>query len=426
MVIVYIIELVILVIAITLSALFSSAEMALFSLNRAKILSYKNVQDPAKNRIWLLMDNAHLTLVTIILGNMFVNSCVSMLNDELLNALHLNEAATTALSILIGTAILLFFGEITPMTLANAHADAWAKQIASPLWQFRRVISPLVRTIGVFCDWILDKLGRREPVPLTSDEYLSYLDTCVAAHAFTKKEAAILKQTFELRDTQLGEVMRPRVDLTCAAYSDPPELVAEKIRRSGQAYLPVGHRDLDSADALLDSLDFFRLNAEERKSWNTSPALLRNVPFLPKQTKLNKALRTMRAKGVSATLIADEYGGVNGMISIQDIYSEVAGQSVELSKVENQDYEQLAPDTWRFDGGCPLDSVRDNSDWKNCNADDEYKSSTISGLFCEELGYLPEPGEQIRIGEYRLTALDVSKNRITEVLLKRDGGKEAS
>ncbi len=122
-------ELVLLLICITLSAFFSSAEMALFSLSRAKVLSYQNSLSSTKRKIYFLMDNYRKTLITIILGNMFVNSCISMLNDELLSNLHLSAAATTILSILVAVVILLLFGEITPMTVAYAHCDPWSMKV---------------------------------------------------------------------------------------------------------------------------------------------------------------------------------------------------------------------------------------------------------------------------------------------------------
>lgn len=220
--------------------------------------------------------------------------------------------------------------------------------------------------------------------------------------------------------------MRARVDLVCVAYGDSAETVAEKIRSSRQAFMPVGKADMDSADALLDSLDFFRLPPAERRNWQNSNALLRGVPFLPKQTTLNKALSVMREKNVLAAFIVDEYGGINGIISIQDIYSEVAGASVELTHDNTGDVRQIAPGQWVFDGTCTLDFVRDNSAWRDCNLDGACHAATISGLFCEEYGCLPEPDTVIRIGDFRLKALSISKNRIDKILLSRAGaGREA-
>ncbi len=413
-----VLQLVILLACIVLSALFSSSEMALFSLNRARILSFQDDPVPARRRIYELMTDWRRTLITIILGNMSVNSCISMLNDELLSKLGWSEAATTALAFVSGVLVLLLFGEITPMTLAHAHADKWSVKVAPALYVFRMIISPVTRSVSAVCDLILKWIGHTGPVPLTPAEYLTYLDSCVEAGAFTQKQADLLKDTFELRETLVAEVMHPRVDLLCVLRSDSPETVASKIRACRQPYLPVSSSDIDNADALLDTLAFFRLDKSMRRHWSGSAAVLGNAVYLPKHSTLNKALATFREKGISAALIADEYGGMKGLVSIQDIYSEVAGQSVELSAAENQKYVRISHGEWIFDGGCPLDMVCENSGWNDCDLYEEYDSTTISGLLCEVSGTLPQPGDNVRIGRCELTALAIGKNRVERVKLK--------
>lgn len=188
--------LLLLIVFVLCSAWFSSAEMALFSIPRAQIYSYAKETDPAKKRIFQMMKDYELTLITIILGNMFVNSCISMLNNEFLNTLDLDETTTMILSVVIGVVILLLFGEITPMSLAYSHADAWSQKVAGPLFHFRRLLLPLTRGMEKICDRALDALGRQTPQPLTQSEYLSYLDSCVEHGAFTERQANLLKETF--------------------------------------------------------------------------------------------------------------------------------------------------------------------------------------------------------------------------------------
>jgi len=311
------------------------------------------------------------------------------------------------------------------MSLAYAHADRWSLRVAKPLLFVRRLFHPLTFVMGRICERILDLLGRASPKPLMQDEFVTYLDSCVARGAFSKRQADLLKETFSLRVTQLDEVMLARVDLVCVKYGEPADAVADKIRRSHQAFMPVCTDDIDNADALLDSLDFFRLAPQERTGWANSRALLRKVPSLPKHTTLNKALATMRQKSVLAAFVVDEYGGVNGIISIQDIYSEVAGDSVELTERAFQTVTEIRPGQWLFDGSCTLDFVRENSAWRDCNQDGAFRAATLNGLFCEAYGCLPEPGTDIRIDDFTLKAVSVSRNRITKILIRRNSGRKA-
>ncbi len=346
-----------------------------------------------------------------------------MLNDELIAQLALGKVATMLTSAFIAIVILLFFGEITPMSLAYSHADTWAKTIATPLYFWRKILLPITTCAGYLCGKILNALGKKTQKPLNSAEFLTYLDSCVEKGAFARSQANLLKETFELREKQVAEVMRPRVNLNYVLESDSPETVSQKIRAGNQAFLLVCKNNIDDAERLLDVLRFFRLSPDQRSNWLHSSAVLSQVPFLPVQTTLSKALTALREKGLSAAFAADEYGGLCGIISIQDIYSEVAGKSVELSE-EHTEFFNLTQGQWIFNGNCHLDVVREQSDWTDCNADETYKAITLSGLFTEICGYIPKRGESVRLGNYTMLALTVDKNHIRRILVRFSPEKE--
>ena len=151
-------EIVLLVVLICGSGFFSSCEMALFSLGRAKVMAYKDDPSPTKRRIYFLLDNYNRTLVTIILSNMFVNSCISMLNDTVIRHAGLEGAAATVASAVSGILLLLLFGEITPMTLAYVYCDPWSKIVAAPVCFMRSVLFPVVWCAEQICNRILDAI----------------------------------------------------------------------------------------------------------------------------------------------------------------------------------------------------------------------------------------------------------------------------
>ena len=188
-----ILQILLLIVLIAGSAFFSSCEMALFSLGRAKVAAYKDDPSPAKRRSYFLLDNYTRTLVSIILSNMFVNSCISMLNDTVIHGTGLTGVAATAASAVVGILILLLFGEITPMTLAYVYCDPWSKIVAAPVCFMRTILFPVVWCAEKICNRILDILGRRKSVPLTHEEFDSYIDTCTRNGAFTGAEKELLK-----------------------------------------------------------------------------------------------------------------------------------------------------------------------------------------------------------------------------------------
>ncbi len=414
--IVFLAELILLFFCIGLSAFFSSSEMALFSLSRAKIMSYKNSKSSAERKIYLLMNDYRRTLIAIILGNMFVNSCISMLNNELLLQLNLGEAVTTLLSAVIAVVILLLFGEITPMTVAHVHCNIWSVLVSPFIYGFQKLLLPVITGVSWICEKILIKLGKKQPAPLNSQEYLSYLDSVADQGLFNPEEADLLKEVLRLREKVVEDVMQSRVDLVYLQDNASHEEAASVIRKSRQAFLPVSDgQELDQANRLLSTRVFFNLPVEERKNWLHSPAVFR-ASFLPDHSSLPKALAEMKRKNLEVALVADEYGGINGMLTLQDIYSEIAGKSVERNSNPDWYCLRLSKTSWIFDGMSPMDFVLKNCPWEGFDPDEQgYESNTLNGIFCEELGALPEINESVSLGNTTLTALSVERNRITKI-----------
>lgn len=298
---VLIFEILLLILFVGISAFCSSSEMSLFSLSRAKVLSYKDSSSSVERRIYMLMTGYHRTLITIIFCNMFVNSCVSMLNDTILSSFHLNPTLTLIASGVTGIVILLLFGEVSPMTLAYAYCEPWSRYVATPVAVMRKLLYPLTFTVEKICEKILDLLGRRTEEGLTptgvSLVYRPLLRTGAVHSGRSQADE--------------GDVCAPQQERgKCHARTCQPAFRFQKcfaagglrvIRESCQAYLPVTDSDsLDTADAILSARAFFTLSQEERKSWNTSACMLEKTIFIPEQATLEKALRTMKEASAGA------------------------------------------------------------------------------------------------------------------------------
>jgi len=414
---VFALEALLLIALICGSAFLSSSEIALFSLSRAKLLSYKDDPSPARRRIHLLMSDYHGTLISVILGNMFVNIFISMLNDEMLGFFKLGPLPTALLSAAIGIVILLLFGEIVPKAVAYAFCEAWSEKVSYPVLALKKATFPAVFLTEAACNKILDLIGRRRPKPLTQSEYLSYLDTCLERGAFTPPEAKLLRSAFALRDKTVGEVMRARVELPFVKTGSSPEAVIDAIMSCRQAQLPVGKGKMDDADMILSSREFFMLSPAERELWWESPCV-KQAAFIPAACSLTKALRTMRTNGAHAAFATDEYGGFEGIVRVQDIYSELVGKSVEEEE-DLSEWQALktGPRQWTFDGLCPLPFVEETTGW---TAPEGAESKTAGGLLFEILGSLPAKGDSARCGAATLSAAAVVKNRVSRVVLTLD------
>ncbi len=413
-------EIVLLIVLICGSAFFSSCEMSLFSLSRAKVIAYKNDPSPTKRRIYFLLDNYNRTLVSIILSNMFVNSCISMLNDTVIKDTGLSGAAATAASAVTGILVLLLFGEITPMTLAYVYCDFWSRVVALPVCMMRKILFPVIYVAEKFSDKVLDLLGRRNSVPLTHEEYDSYIDTCTRNGAFSPEEKTLLKEALDFSSRELTRIMQARTSVGFLRKDAPAESVAEAIYKVRKMYFVVGEKDLDDADMILSAREFFMLSPQQREHWLNSPCV-RTAIYIPEQTSVVLALRTLKAHNEFAALISDEYGGISGLISRSGIYAALTGSSIggERSAPTEPLRQDADGKLWLYEGLTPVEAVIEDTGW---SPEEELKSSTLNGAFCELYGALPKVGAEVTDSGIRIRVLEMTGNRASklEVTLLQD------
>ncbi len=400
-------EILLLVLLVCASAFFSSAEMSLFSLSRAKISAMKDDSSVSARRIYFLMDNYNRTLVSIILSNMFVNSFISMLNDTILKEIGLSGVSATVVSAITGILVLLLFGEITPMTLAYVHCERWSAIVAGPIVVLRTVLSPVVLVAEAFCNRVLDLLGRAASSPLTAEEYSSYIDNGSRQGAFTAEEKRLLNDTLELCTLEVSEIMIPRTKIGFIRDDASPETIEETIRSSGRMVLCVGRENVDTADRILYAYDYFSIPADLRTDWRHS-SCVRPALFIPEQTSVILALRALRKDGVHAAIVSDEYGGVAGLVSLPNIYFALTGAYVDELPGSLRESSRKNDRVWEFDGLTPLDAVVEETRWPI--DPDRFESATLNGLFCELTGSLPKKNAETEIDGARIRVLEVGGN----------------
>ena len=416
-----ILQLAVMILLIGVSAFCSSAEMALFSLSRPKVLSYKDSPVPVRRLIWKLMDSQSRTLITIIFCNMFVNSMVSMLDETLLEKLHLSPAATLAASAFSGIVILLLLGEVTPMTIAYVFSEKWAETAARPVYYAYRILTPLTALVEHACNGVLNLLGHAKNVGLKPEEYLSFIENGVERGSFTAEEGKLMKETIALRRKTVESVMRTRSELYYITPEDTPETIRNIIRKHAMPYLPVSHDGrLDNADAILSARLFFSLPEEARKNWLHSACVQDHALFIPEASTLEKALRTLKKARAYAALAADEYGAVSGLITQEDIFSELAGRSVELDEQTEFDVVKVGPNQWMFDGMATLEFLKSSLSLKI--APGRFSAATLNGIFCELQGSIPQQGDSVSFDHVTMYAHAVNGNRISRMLVTLEPG----
>jgi CBS domain containing-hemolysin-like protein len=411
-----VIYLILLIALLIFSALFSASETALFSLSRARILSYRRDKSALKRIVAELVDNYHPTLITLVICNMVTNIGITIINNHLMGGLHFPAWLELTLSMLISIIVLLLFGEIIPKTLALLFPEKLSMRIAFPLYLIRRILAPLI-----FCS---DKIlvistalfGRKQPVPLLPAEYDSYLDSAAATGTFTTAETELLHNIFAMRSKTVTTAMVPRIETIGIAATANAGEVQRIIRQTKREFYPVFTNDLDDAEFFLSARAFFLLSGEERRQWQQQHRLIPAIS-IPEKAKLTLALSVLRREQLPAALTVDEYGRVTGMLPVKSIYSEMVNKLEDKYSVTDYYLERLDNDTWSLDGAIPLNTLEDIT---GIQIPENYLSHTLNGLFSEISGKIPQLGDEIILFGWKMHAETVSHHRVVKVKLQRE------
>lgn len=391
------------------SAFFSGSETALFSLGRARLLSWRGDSSRGRRLASELMEGGYgRVLAALVLGNMFANSALSMTGEMILGRFELSPFVASSVSITLSVLFLLMFGEITPKAFAITRPEYVSERVSGFVSTLRWLLSPLLWVLESVFSLVLDVLGRRKSPPLSREEYAAFLEMGVSSGAFSEDESELLRDVFRLRSVSVGAVVRGRVDVSCVSLGSTSREVASKIRAGREMFYPVVEHGIDDAVGFLSARDFFLGSRVERSDWASS---LIPVVYIPEGTTLIKAFSALKRECVPVGLAVDEYGGVTGVVYLKDIYGELV-EEAELGEVSAEwQTRRLGKGRWLLSGTLSLEDVSDLSgvDFS------EIGSNTVNGLFCELLDRMPESGDVVLFCGMRFKALRVARNRVVEV-----------
>lgn len=412
MIILIVVQVGVLLVFLCGSAFFSGAETALFSLSRARILSYRENPDTrAKQIILKLLDDYRTTLTSLIMGNQFVNIVISILLSRLLGLLPLSYIPMMIVSTLVSTFVLLLFGEISPKTAAMTHAEKVSSALALPVMIIKKIFSPVVKCIDKFAVIILDLLSRKKPSPLTAEEYDSFLEMAGQAGAFNQAETGLLEAALEMREITVAAIMTSRISTKVLRVNQSAREVKERIRRYKREIYPVVQNDMDDMELLFSAKEFYLMPPELQENWQNSPCVFRTI-YIPQQTSVSKALNTLYQKKQIAAVTVDEFGRCSGLITLKDIIAELVAEVKGSYAQPEFEIIQTAEDTWHAGGMLPLHLLQDAT---GVDIPDDIEAITLNGLFSSHLDHLPEHGDKIVMAGLEMTARKIFHRRLAQV-----------
>ena len=401
-----------------LSGFFSSTETSLFSLSSSQLEQLRREKHPRAALIQRLLSEPRRLIVTILIGNEFVNVAASVISAAMV--IHLLGAADKWVNLLIMVPVLLLVGEITPKTLAIRNNIAFAKFESGPIELFARIIKPLRLLVRFIADWFITMLVGRERSRgniITEDMVRVLAHEAVGEGALDHLEAQFIEQIFDFGNKTVEEVMTPRSNISFLPADTPLPGVVQELHRTRHSKVPVYHEHRDTIVGILHARDLIGLDleqaAKQRKGLRT---LVRKPYFVPESKPAAELFRTFRERKLSVALTVDEYGGVTGLVTMEDLLECIFGEIHSPSDGKHPVFvQELGEGRYAVDGAI---SVAQFNEEMGTELSEE-RAETVGGLLLHEHGELPARGAVIEFAGLRFTVRDMEENRIQEVVVER-------
>lgn len=326
-----------------------------------------------------------------------------------------SHALAVGLVVLATTYFSLVIGELVPKRLALLQPERIAALIAPPMRTLSRLTSPAVKVLSVSTNTILRLLGVRSTMeqPVTEEEIKSMVAQGAQAGMIEEAEREIVESVFRLGDRQVDELMTPRTAVVWLDINDPPELIEQEIIASNHSRFPVCDGELDEVLGVVSGKDLLVRKLKD-EPLELRPLLQRPL-MVPETLPALRLLERFKQTGMHLALIIDEYGGVEGLVTINDILEAIVGDVPDLNEPEEPMAVQREDGSWLIDGLIPIHEFEEMLQ-VNTFAD-EGDFLTLGGFVLDQLGRIPSAGDHFTWGKMRFEIMDMDGHRIDKVLL---------
>lgn len=407
-----ILQLVILVLLLSASAFFSSAETALMTSNKLRIRNLAENGDKRAEKVLEITANTDKMLSAILIGNNIVNLSASALSTTLTLKMFGSSLVGIATGIL--TFLILVFGEITPKNVASKNAENIALKYIGIISVLVVILTPAIYIVNKVAGIVISLFIKNndDNNMVTEDELRAMVEVSHEDGVIEKEEKKMIVNVVDFGDTVAGDIMLPRVDMVMVSVESSYEEILKIFREERYTRIPVYEESPDNVIGILNVKDFLLIEDKENFSVKEH---LREPLYTYEYKKTSSLMVDMRKTGANIVIVLDEYGTTVGLITLEDMLEEIVGEiRDEFDADEDEGITKISETEYLIDGSTNLDDVNDRIGLELSS--EEYES--IGGIIMEKLGRLPVEGEVITFDNIILTVKKMDHARIEKVGLK--------
>ena len=399
------------ILLLCISALVSGSEVAFFSLTPKELSRMRESTASRDKAIISALDNVEHLLATILVTNNLVNICIVILTSNLVDSMFVFNRFEFLFKTVVVTFLLLLFGEILPKVFSQSNRKDFARFAIYPIKFFGILTYPLayilVRTGGR-----ISRLASRN-TEISMEELADAVDLAKDS-AESMQEHQMLTGIVNFVNTEVEEIMRPRIDITALDIKSTFEQVKATIIESGYSRIPIYDEDLDDIKGALYVKDLLPyISCGNEFGWQQ---LLRKIYFVPKHKKIDDLLRDFQENKIHVAIVVDEYGATQGLVSLEDILEEVVGEISDESDEDESFFERIDEHTYIFDGKSHIvDFERVVDCGEDLFADVQGRAETLAGLMLELKQDLLRKGDKVEAHDISFTVQQMDGRRVDKI-----------
>ncbi|HEZ7985580.1 MAG TPA: hemolysin family protein [Ruminococcus sp.] len=401
-------KIILVIVMMIFSALFSSTETAYSSVNKLRLKNYESQGNKKAAKALKLANRFDDVLTAVLIGNNVVNIATSSISTLIF--INLMGSKGPAISTIVITIIVLIFCEVLPKSYAKKNAEKLALMFAVPLSALVVLLKPFV--------WALNKLSsaisKGDEAPTVTEDELKYMiDEIEKEGVIEEQESELVKSALEFDEITVNEILIPRTKVVGVEIGDTIDEIKEIFSSELYSRLPVYEKSLDNIVGIITNKSFFKMltNGSEDIA-----SIIQEVPHIADSKLISAALRDMQRSKVHLAVVIDQYGGTKGIVTLEDIIEELVGEIYDEDDEIVANVVRLAPDKYEVAGDMSLSDMLERLELAEDLVHTDYTS--VGGWITDVLERIPEEGETAETGVFRLTASKVCEQTVEKVIVE--------
>ena len=399
-----------LILCIALSAFFSATETAFSACNKVRLKMVEGRRKEKAQTALSLLEKYDSLLTTILIGNNVVNIAGTaiatvLFTTRIMGTSDEGTGATVASAVM--TVLVLFLGEVGPKTLAKQKPEKFAIAVSPVMKVLVALFKPLDLLFSGYRKLLAKMIKPEEEESQIEEELITIIDEAQTEGDIEEAEGELIRSAIEFNDQNAADIMTPRVDVTAIEDTATLEEAADLFRKTWYSRIPVYHEDLDHIVGILNEKDFYKMTHD---GCDRITDIMKEPFFAPASLSMSSLLRQFRSSQSHLVILLDEYGGTEGIVTMEDVLEELVGEIYDEHDEVNEEVVEHEDGTVMVDGSMQLQELLDKYGLEN-----EYDADTVGGWVGETLEKVPEVGDSFTLEKYRFTVAEMDGFRVTRV-----------